>query len=115
MDLATIKHLYTEDAIKHAKKVSDGTRMATYVIKDVCGTLRAYPVNDMANTLQDLSGHKTLRTQDIKHMEKLGFQVVTIHGERIYTRNDQLTMAIVFKQRVQIPRSRTYGHSYARL
>ena len=83
MDLATIKHLYTEDAIKHAKKVTDGTRMATYVFKDVCGTARAYPVNDMANSLQDLSGHKTLRTQDIKHMEKLGFQVVTIHGERI--------------------------------
>ena len=71
MDLATIKHMYTEEAIKHAKKVSDGTRMATYVFKD------------MADVLQDLSGHKTLRTQDIKHMEKLGFQVVTIHGERI--------------------------------
>ena len=83
MDLATVKHLYTEEAIKHAKRVSDGTRMATYVIKDVCGTLRAYPVNDMADSLQDLSGHKTLRTQDIKHMEALGFQVVTIHGERI--------------------------------
>jgi len=37
----------------------------------------------MADSLQDLSGHKTLRTQDIKHMEALGFQVVTIHGERI--------------------------------
>ena len=83
MDLATIKHLYTEEAIKHAKKVTDGTRMATYVFKDVCGTARAYPVNDMANTLQDLSGHKTLRSQDIKRMESLGFQVVTIHGERI--------------------------------
>jgi len=83
MDLATVKHLYTEEAIKHAKKVSDGTRMATYVIKDVCGTSRAYPVNDMANSFQDLSGHKTLRTQDIEHIEKLGFNVVTIHGERI--------------------------------
>ena len=83
MDLATIKHLYTEEAIKHAKKVSDGTRMTTYVIKDVCGTARAYPVNDMAEAFQDLSGHKTLRTEDIKLMEVLGFQVVTIHGERI--------------------------------
>lgn len=83
MDLSTVKRLYTEDAIKHAKKVTDGTRMATYVVKEVCGTARAYPVNDMAETLQDLSGHKTLRSQDIKRMESLGFQVVTIHGERI--------------------------------
>ena len=83
MDLSTVKKLYTEEAIKHAKKVSDGTRMATYVFKEVCGTARAYPVNDMAETLQDLSGHKTLRSQDIKRMESLGFQVVTIHGERI--------------------------------
>ena len=83
MDLATIKHMYTEEAIKHAKKVSDGTRMATYVFKDMCGTARAYPVNDRANSLQNLSGHKTLRPQDIEHIEELGFQVVTIHGERI--------------------------------
>ena len=68
---------------QHTRLVSDGTHLAVYEIKDVYGRPLAYPINDRAETLQGLTGFKTLRRNDIACIEKLGFQVVTIHGERI--------------------------------
>ena len=72
-----------DSALKHARLVSDGTRLAVYQLKDVYGRSLAYPVNDQAETIQGLTGFKTLRRQDIAMIEELGFSVVTIHGERI--------------------------------
>ena len=71
------------DQIQHARVVSDGTRLAVYQLKDVYGRSLAYPVNDQAETIQGLTGFKTLRRNDIAMIEALGFNVVTIHGERI--------------------------------
>ena len=72
-----------DSTLQHARLVSDGTHVAVYQLKDVYGRSLAYPVNDRAETLQGLTGFKTLRRQDIANIEKLGFNVVTIHGERI--------------------------------
>ena len=72
-----------ESTLQHARLVSDGTRLAVYQLKDVYGRPLAYPVNDQAETIQGLTGFKTLRGDDIAKIEKLGLQVVTIHGERI--------------------------------
>ena len=72
-----------ESTLQHARLVSDGTRLAVYQLKDVYGRSLAYPVNDQAETIQGLTGFKTLRGDDIAKIEKLGFDVVTIHGERI--------------------------------
>lgn len=71
------------DHIKHVQNVSDGSYLAVYQIKDVYGRPLAYPVNDRAETIQGLTGFKTLRSNDIAKIEELGFNVVTIHGERI--------------------------------
>ena len=68
---------------QHTRLVSDGTHLAVYEIKEVYGRPLAYPINDRAETIQDLTGFKTLRRGDIETIEKLGFQIVTIHGERI--------------------------------
>tara|TARA_R100000005_G_scaffold66270_1_gene34746 strand:+ start:326 stop:565 length:240 start_codon:yes stop_codon:yes gene_type:complete len=72
-----------DSTLQHARRVSDGTGLAVYQLKDVYGRSLAYPVNDRAETLQGLTGFKTLRRQDIAKIEELGFSVVTIHGERI--------------------------------
>lgn len=72
-----------ESTLQHARLVSDGTRLAVYQLKDVYGRSLAYPVNDQAETIQGLTGFKTLRSNDIAKIEQLGFNVVTIHGERI--------------------------------
>ena len=63
--------------------MSDGTHLAVYQIKEVYGRPLAYPINDRAETIQGLTGFKTLRRNDIEAIEELGFNVVTIHGERI--------------------------------
>ena len=72
-----------DSTLQHVRLVSDGTQVAVYQLKDVYGRSLAYPVNDRAETLQGLTGFKTLRRQDIAKIEDLGFNVVTIHGERI--------------------------------
>ena len=72
-----------DSTLQHARLVSDGTRLAVYQLKDVYGRSLAYPVNARAETLQGLTGFKTLRRNDIAMIEQLGFNVVTIHGERI--------------------------------
>lgn len=69
--------------LQHARKVSNGTHLAVYEIKTVYGRERAMPINDRAETIQGLANCKTLRPQDIAKIEELGFNVVTIHGERI--------------------------------
>jgi hypothetical protein len=69
--------------LQHARAVSDGTHLAVYEIKQVCGRPLAYPVNDQAETFQGLTCSKTLRKYDIARIESLGFSVVTIHGERL--------------------------------
>ena len=75
--------LTMDHQLQHARLVSDGTRLAVYELKDVYGRSLAYPVNDQAETIQGLTGFKTLRRNDIEKIEQLGFNVVTIHGERI--------------------------------
>jgi hypothetical protein len=72
-----------DSTLQHARTVSDGTHLAVYQIKEVYGRPLAYPVNDQAETIQGLTGFKTLRRNDIAKIESLGFQVVTIHGEHI--------------------------------
>tara|TARA_R100000084_G_C4651949_1_gene150293 strand:- start:86 stop:421 length:336 start_codon:yes stop_codon:yes gene_type:complete len=72
-----------DSQLQRARLVSDGTRLAVYQLKDVYGRSLAYPINDQAETIQGLTGFKTLRRQDIAKIEELGFNVVTIHGERI--------------------------------
>ena len=72
-----------DSTLQHARLVSDGTRLAVYQLEDVYGRSLAYPVNDQAETIQGLTGFKTLRRNDIARIEQLGFNVVTIHGERI--------------------------------
>jgi len=72
-----------DSAVQHARLVSDGTRLAVYQLKDVYGRALAYPVNDQAETIQGLTGFKTLRRNDIAKIEHLGFKVVTVHGETI--------------------------------
>ena len=69
--------------LQHVRTVSDGTHLAVYEIKQVCGRPLAYPVNDQAETIQGLTCSKTLRKYDIARIESLGFSVVTIHGESI--------------------------------
>ena len=71
------------DATHQARITSNGTRLAVYEIKEVYGRPLAYPINDQAEHIQDLSGFKTLRPSDISTIQSLGFQVVTIHGENI--------------------------------
>jgi len=68
---------------EHTRLVSDGTHLAVYEIKEVYGRPLAYPINDQAETLQGLTGFKTLRRDHIENIERLGFNVVTVHGERI--------------------------------
>ena len=65
------------------RKLSDGTQLAVYEIRQIYGRPLAYPVNDRAETIQGLTGSKTLRPHDIAKIESLGFNVVTIHGERL--------------------------------
>ena len=72
-----------DSQLQRARLVSDGTRLAVYQLKDVYGRSLAYPINDQAETIQGLTGFKTLRRQDIAKIEELGFNVVPIHGERI--------------------------------
>ena len=72
-----------DSAVQHARLVSDGTRLAVYQLKDVYGRALAYPVNDQAETIQGLTGFKTLRRNDIAKIKHLGFKVVTVHGETI--------------------------------
>ena len=69
--------------LQHARAVSDGTHLAVYEVKQVYGRPLAYPVNDQAETFQGLTCSKTLRPQDISTIERLGFNVVTVHGERL--------------------------------
>ena len=69
--------------LQHVRKVSDGTYVAVYEVKQVYGRPLAYPVNDRAETFQGLTCSKTLRPHDIAKIESLGFSVVTIHGERL--------------------------------
>ena len=69
--------------LQHVRSVSDGTHLAVYEIKEKYGRPLAYPVNDQAETIQGLTGFKTLRRQDIARIQQLGFTVVTIHGESI--------------------------------
>lgn len=75
--------IYRQNCIEHAKRVTQGTHIATYEIKEVCGRQLAYPINDRAHTFQNLIGHKTLQPHKIELIESLGFTVVTIHGETI--------------------------------
>ena len=70
--------------LQHARSVSDGTHLCVYEIKEKYGRPLAYPVNDQAETIQALTGFKTLRRQDIANIESLGFTVVTIHGENLH-------------------------------
>ena len=72
-----------QQRLQHVRTVSDGTHLAVYEIKEKYGRPLAYPVNDQAETIQGLTGFKTLRRQDIARIESLGFTVVTIHGESI--------------------------------
>lgn len=72
-----------QQRLQHARSVSDGTHLCVYEIKEKYGRPLAYPVNDQAETIQGLTGFKTLRRQDIARIESLGFTVVTIHGETI--------------------------------
>ena len=72
-----------QQRLQHVRSVSDGTHLAVYEIKEKYGRPLAYPINDQAETIQALTGFKTLRRQDIAHIESLGFTVVTIHGETI--------------------------------
>ncbi len=69
--------------LQHARIVADGTQLAVYQIKEVYGRPLAYPVNDQAETIQGLTGFKTLRRNDIAKIKQLGFRVVTVHGENI--------------------------------
>lgn len=69
--------------LQHARIVADGTQLAVYQIKEVYGRPLAYPVNDQAETIQGLTGFKTLRRNDIAKIKQLGFRVVTVHGETI--------------------------------
>ena len=69
--------------LQHVRSVSDGTHLCVYEIKEKYGRPLAYPVNDQAETIQGLTGFKTLRRQDIAKIESLGFTVLTIHGEII--------------------------------
>lgn len=69
--------------LQHARTVSDGTHLAVYEVKQVYGRPLAYPVNDQASRIQMLTCSKTLRPQDISTIERLGFSVVTIHGEHL--------------------------------
>lgn len=72
-----------QQRLTHTRKVSDGTYAVVYEIKQVYGRPLAYPVNDQASRIQLLTCSKTLRPQDIATIERLGFSVVTIHGERL--------------------------------
>jgi hypothetical protein len=72
-----------QQRLQHARTVSDGTHLAVYEIKEKYGRPLAYPVNDQAETIQNLTGFKTLRRKDIEQIKALGFTVVTIHGETI--------------------------------
>ena len=74
---------HNESHLQQARLLTDGTHIAVYEIREVYGRPLAYPVNDQAETIQGLTGFKTLRRNDIASIEKLGFNVVTIHGERI--------------------------------
>ena len=55
--------------LQHVRTVSDGTHLAVYEIKEKYGRPLAYPVNDQAETIQGLTGFKTLRRQDIAKIE----------------------------------------------
>tara|TARA_Y100000994_G_scaffold218824_1_gene197035 strand:+ start:196 stop:438 length:243 start_codon:yes stop_codon:yes gene_type:complete len=69
------------DRIARARKTTNGSKLAVYEIRDVYGRPLAYPINDRADQLQNLTGKKTLRRSDISKIVDLGFQVVTVHGE----------------------------------
>lgn len=73
------------DRIARVRKTTNGSRVAVYEIKDVYGRPRAYPINDRADQLQNLTGFKTLRRCDIQKIVDLGFEVVTIHGEQLHS------------------------------
>ena len=72
-----------QQQLTRTRKLSDGTRLAVYEIRLIYGRPLAYPVNDQAERFQMLTCSKTLRPQDISTIERLGFNVVTVHGERL--------------------------------
>ena len=72
-----------QQQLTRTRKLSDGTQLAVYEVKQVYGRPLAYPVNNQASRFQMLTCSKTLRPQDIATIERLGFNVVTVHGERL--------------------------------
>ena len=71
-----------QQQLTRTRKLSDGTQLAVYEIRQIYGRPLAYPVNDRAETIQGLTGSKRCG-HDIAKIESLGFNVVTIHGERL--------------------------------
>ena len=57
-----------DSTLQHARLVSDGTRLAVYQL-DVW-QITGVSVNDQAETLQGLTGFKTLRSNDIAKIEQ---------------------------------------------
>ena len=52
-----------------------GNQNITVEIKDVYGVSKVYPVCDEAKIFAAIAGTKTLRPEDIKHIQTLGYAV----------------------------------------